>query len=83
LSKLCALFGFLVKAGGEFSLRSKLAATVAAVALVIALGVVDYVTGRELVISAFYLLPTLLGMGGRAFTGIGCRSFVHMCMVCQ
>jgi class 3 adenylate cyclase len=41
-------------------LRSKLAATVAAVALVIALGVVDYVTGRELVISAFYLLPTLL-----------------------
>jgi class 3 adenylate cyclase len=57
-----ALFalGFLVKAGREFSLRSKLAATVVAVALVIVLGVVDYLTGRELVISAFYLLPTLL-----------------------
>ena len=41
-------------------MRSKLAATVAAVALAIALGVVDYLTGRELVISAFYLLPTLL-----------------------
>jgi K+-sensing histidine kinase KdpD len=60
LSKLCAFLGFLMKAGGEFSLRSKLAATVAAVALAIALGVVDYLTGRELVISAFYLLPTLL-----------------------
>jgi len=52
--------GFLVKAVGEFSLRSKLAATVAAVALAIAVGVVDYLTGRELVVSAFYLLPTLL-----------------------
>ena len=42
------------------SLRSKLAATVAGVALAIAVGVVDYLTGRELVVSAFYLLPTLL-----------------------
>jgi class 3 adenylate cyclase len=49
-----------VKAVGEFSLRSKLAATVAAVALAIAVGFVDYLTGRELVVSAFYLLPTLL-----------------------
>ena len=49
-----------MKAVGEFSLRSKLTATVAAVALAIAVGVVDYLTGRELVVSAFYLLPTLL-----------------------
>ena len=49
-----------MKGGREFSLRSKLAATAAAVALAIALGVVDYLTGRELVISAFYLLPTWL-----------------------
>ena len=41
-------------------MQSKLAATVAAVALAIAVGVVDYLTGRELVVSAFYLLPTLL-----------------------
>jgi len=52
--------GFLVKTVGEFSLRSKLAATVAAVALAVAVGFVDYLTGRELVVSAFYLLPTLL-----------------------
>jgi class 3 adenylate cyclase len=49
-----------VKRGAEFSRRSKFTATVIAVALVIVLGVVDYLTGRELVISAFYLLPTLL-----------------------
>ena len=49
-----------MKAVGAFSLQSKLAATVAAVALAIAVGVVDYLTGRELVVSAFYLLPTLL-----------------------
>jgi class 3 adenylate cyclase len=44
----------------EFSSQSKLAATTAAVVLAIALGFVDYLTGRELVISAFYLLPTWL-----------------------
>jgi len=49
-----------VKASGEFSLRSKLAATVAAVVLAIVVGAVDYLMGRELVVSAFYLLPTLL-----------------------
>ena len=49
-----------MKHGGGFSFRSKVAAITAAVALAIALGVVDYLTGRELVISAFYLLPTLL-----------------------
>lgn len=49
-----------VKAEPEFSLRSKLVATMAAVALAIGLGVVDYLTGREWAISAFYLLPTSL-----------------------
>ena len=49
-----------MKGSRDFSFRSKLAATLAAVALAIALGVVDYLTGRELVISAFYLLPTWL-----------------------
>jgi len=49
-----------MKGSRDFSFRSRLAATVGAVALAIALGVVDYLTGRELVISAFYLLPTWL-----------------------
>jgi hypothetical protein len=49
-----------MKHAGEFSFRSKVAATTAAVVLIIALGYLDYVTGRELAISAFYLLPTLL-----------------------
>ena len=49
---------FRMKAVAEFSVRSKALATVAAVALTIALGVLDYVTGREWAISAFYLLPT-------------------------
>jgi len=40
--------------------RSKVLATVAAVALAIVLGVLDYVTGREWAISAFYLLPTCI-----------------------
>jgi len=47
-----------VNASGDFSLRRKIVATAAAVALTIALGAVDYLTGREWVISAFYLLPT-------------------------
>jgi class 3 adenylate cyclase len=47
-----------VNAGEDFSLRGKTAATAAAVALTIALGAVDYLTGRELAITAFYLLPT-------------------------
>jgi class 3 adenylate cyclase len=49
-----------VNAGEDFSLRGKIAATAAAVALTIALGAVDYLTGRELAITAFYLLPTSL-----------------------
>jgi signal transduction histidine kinase len=44
----------------EFCVRSKLVATAAAVALAIVLGVVDYLTGREWAVSAFYLLPTCL-----------------------
>src|SRR5438093_13767066 len=50
----------LVNAGEDFSLRGKIAATAAAVALTIGLGAVDYFTGREWAISAFYLLPTCL-----------------------
>ena len=49
-----------VNAGGEFPLRSRIFAIVVAVALALALGVLDYVTGREWAISAFYLLPTCL-----------------------
>jgi hypothetical protein len=47
-----------MNAGEDFSLRGKIAATAAAVALTIALGAVDYLTGREWAITAFYLLPT-------------------------
>ncbi len=45
---------------GERSVLSKVLATLGAVALAIVLGVVDYITGREWAISAFYLLPTCL-----------------------
>ena len=44
----------------ERSVMSKVLAMLAAVALAIVLGVVDYLTGREWAISAFYLLPTCL-----------------------
>ena len=52
---------------GERSLQSKVLATVAAVALATVLGVLDYLTGREWAISAFYLLPTCVAawMAGR------------------
>jgi signal transduction histidine kinase len=48
--------------------RSKVVATAAAVTLAIVLGLVDYLTGREWAISAFYLLPTCLAgwMAGRS-----------------
>ncbi len=51
----------------ERSLQSKVLATVAAVALATILGVLDYLTGREWAISAFYLLPTCVAawMAGR------------------
>ncbi len=51
----------------ESSAISKVLATLAAVVLTIGLGLVDYVTGREWAISAFYLLPTCLAawMAGR------------------
>src|SRR5260370_23587569 len=47
-----------LNSGGDFFVRGKIAATAAAVALTIALGAVDYLTGREWTITAFYLLPT-------------------------
>jgi signal transduction histidine kinase len=52
---------------GERSVLSKILATLAAVALAIVLGAVDYLTGREWAISALYLLPTCLAgwMAGR------------------
>jgi len=39
---------------------SKVLATLTPVVLTIGLGIVDYVTGREWAISAFYLFPTCL-----------------------
>jgi signal transduction histidine kinase len=42
----------------EPSPLAKVLATVAAIALAIVLGALDYLSGRELAISAFYLLPT-------------------------
>ena len=48
-------------------MQSKVLATVAAVALAMVLGALDYLTGREWAISAFYLLPTCVAawMAGR------------------
>lgn len=44
----------------EESAMPKVLATLTAVVLTIGLGIVDYVTGREWAVSAFYLLPTCL-----------------------
>src|SRR6266403_5772608 len=74
---------FDVTAVGKGSVLSKVLATLAAVALAIVLGIVDYLTGREWAISAFYLLPTCLAMGGRAVDGVCVGSFVHGRMVPQ
>ena len=52
--------GLDMTAVGERSVLSKILATLAAVALAIILGAVDYLTGREWAISALYLLPTCL-----------------------
>jgi signal transduction histidine kinase len=49
-----------VNTGPEPSGMSKVLATLTAVVLTIGLGIVDYVTGREWAISAFYLFPTCL-----------------------
>ena len=67
LVKFCSS-EFQVNPRGEFCARSKVAATAAAVTLAIALGLVDYLTGREWAISALYLLPTCLAgwMAGRS-----------------
>ena len=46
LVKVCSS-KFQVNPRGEFRARSKVAATAAAVTLAIALGLVDYLTGRE------------------------------------
>jgi len=59
LVKVCSI-KFQVNPRGEFCVRSKVAATAAAVTLAIVLGLVDYLTGREWAISALYLLPTCL-----------------------
>jgi signal transduction histidine kinase len=45
---------------GEFWTRSKVVATAAAVTLAIVFGLVDYLTGREWAISAFYLVPVCI-----------------------
>lgn len=48
-------------------MQSKVLATVVAVALAVVLGALDYLTGREWAMSAFYLLPTCVAawMAGR------------------
>jgi signal transduction histidine kinase len=49
-----------VNTAPEPSAMPKVLATLTVVVLTIGLGIVDYVTGREWAISAFYLLPTCL-----------------------
>jgi signal transduction histidine kinase len=67
LSKLFDPAFFEVNGIEKRSLQSKILATVAAVALATVLGAVDYVTGRDWAMSAFYLLPTCVAawMAGR------------------
>ncbi|HEY7001480.1 MAG TPA: ATP-binding protein [Candidatus Udaeobacter sp.] len=48
----------------ERSVQSKVLATVVAIALALFLGAIDYVTGRDWAISAFYLLPTCIAAWG-------------------
>jgi adenylate cyclase len=52
-------FQTFVNTGGELSSRWKIGAIIIAVSLVIILGTLDYLTGREWAISPFYLLPTV------------------------
>jgi len=75
--------GVVMKHGGEFSFRSKVAATTAAVVLTVALGVVDYLTGRELVISVLPAAHVACRMGSRALVRIDCGKSVHVCVVPQ
>jgi class 3 adenylate cyclase len=56
--KNCSIQRFEVNRIEKRSWQSKILATVVAIALAIVLGLVDYLTGREWAISAFYLLPT-------------------------
>jgi len=67
LSKIVQYSVFEVNLFEGRSLQSRVLATVVAVVLALALGVLDYLTGREWAISAFYLLPTCIAawMAGR------------------
>jgi signal transduction histidine kinase len=72
--KIVQHYVFEVNRIDERSVQSKVLAMVAAIALAIILGAVDYVTGREWAISAFYLLPTCVAAwvtGRRAGIGVG------------
>jgi signal transduction histidine kinase len=65
LSKFFSTGGFDVNpVVEERSAHSKVLAIVVAIALAIVLGVLDYLTGREWAISAFYLLPTCIAAWG-------------------
>jgi len=67
LCQNCSTLRFEVNRIEERSLQSKVLGTIAAIALAIVLGTLDYLTGREWAISAFYLLPTCVAawMAGR------------------
>ena len=67
MSKIVQYSVFEVNLFEGRSLQSRVLATVVAVVLALALGVLDYLTGREWAISAFYLLPTCIAawMAGR------------------
>jgi signal transduction histidine kinase len=59
----------------ERSVQSKVLATVTAIGLAIFLGALDYLTGREWAISAFYLLPTCIAAwGGGRWAGFAVGS---------
>src|SRR3954466_14230992 len=60
LSNLFNIFNFVMTHEGNFLFRSKVAVTTTAVLLAVVLGYLDYLTGREWAISAFYLVPISL-----------------------
>jgi signal transduction histidine kinase len=72
----CSALGLDVNSIQERTLGSKILATVAAIALAMVLGALDYLTGREWAISAFYLLPTCIAawVAGR-WTGFAMGAF--------
>ena len=69
---------------GNFSFRSKVAATTTAVVLAIVLGCLDYFTGREWAISAFYLVPISLvaWIAGKTM-GIDRGSIMYLLVILQ